>query len=335
KIASDLTEKLKDCDVCMMHDILFQGWHLVHNVAIRKVGTLLPNLRFISFTHSMPFPPPDTCEPPFDARFRPMPNTIFVYPTKSGLPALARQYNVPLTSCCVVSHTYSMLKYKSQPTRKVCDNINLTTPEIIIVYPARLTSAKRLEKVAAFAGAMKNCANGVSLVFCDFPSSDTSSQGYKSIIRHNGKQFGLLDEDILFTSDIGYKNGFPHESVIELFSMSNLYVCPSFAESFGLTVLEAVAGKNVLVLNEAVPALKELGDKFNAYFLRWDALGFGSQTFETYHPSEKAYYNEHCSLILNDMRENKVIQAQIKLRQEFNQEYVFKSQLLSLLNNEK
>ena len=43
---------------------------------------------------------------------------------------------------------------------------------------------------------------------------------------------------MLFSSDIGYPDGFPRESVFELFTLSNLFVCPSYSESFGLTVLE-------------------------------------------------------------------------------------------------
>ena len=49
-IAQDFVRHLQDVDVCIMHDILYQGWHLVHNIAIRKAQTQLPNLRFLSFT---------------------------------------------------------------------------------------------------------------------------------------------------------------------------------------------------------------------------------------------------------------------------------------------
>ena len=35
-IAKDYIQHLQDVDVCIMHDILYQGWHLLHNIAIRK-----------------------------------------------------------------------------------------------------------------------------------------------------------------------------------------------------------------------------------------------------------------------------------------------------------
>ena len=69
---------------------------------------------------------------------------------------------------------------------------------------------------------------------------------------------------MIFTSDLGYEDGFPRAGVLELFQMSNLFVCPSYSESFGLTVLEAASRGNFLVLNEAVPALQELGTALGA-----------------------------------------------------------------------
>ena len=77
------------------------------------------------------------------------------------------------------------------------------------------------------------------IIACDFPSADIPSHVYKTMIRMEGKRYGLDETDILFTSDIGYPEGFPRQGVFELFTLSNLFICPSYSESFGLTVLEA------------------------------------------------------------------------------------------------
>ena len=133
--------------------------------------------------------------------------------------------------------------------------------EILAVYPARLTTGKQFEKVAALTGAIKaKTEKDSKVVFCDFPSADIPSGVYKTMIRMEGKKYGLHETDMLFTSDIGYRDGFPRKGVFELFALSNLFICPSYSESFGLTVLEAGSRGNFLVLNEAVPALKELGE---------------------------------------------------------------------------
>lgn len=331
-IAQDFVRLLADVDVCILHDILYQGWHLVHNIAIRTAQAQLPHVRFLAFTHSLPVNRPRELVFPFSARFTGMPRTTFVYPTYSGLSALARQYDVPEGACAVVYNTLPLLQSMSPDVQRVAGAMDLMDADILTVYPARLTTGKRFEKVAALAGAIKTKSEqNTKVVFCDFPSADIPSQAYKTMIRMEGKRYGLEDGDLLFTSDLGYEDGFPRTGVFELFQLSNLFLCPSYSESFGLTVLEAGSRGNFLVLNEAVPALKELGGALGAYFMRWDARNFGYDTHETYAPSERDYYLEHGGIIVNLMREDRSLNAKSIIRRKYNPQWICKNQLLPLL----
>lgn len=325
-IAQDFVRHLKDVDVCIMHDILYQGWHLLHNIAIRKAQQQLPNVRFLAFTHSLPLNRPLQMEYPFSARFTDMPKTRFVYPTFSGIPALAKQYAIPEGKCAVVYNTLPLLELMSNPVQQVAQQIGLLDTDILMVYPGRLTPGKQFEKVAAMAGAIRTrTEKNARVIFCDFPSLDIPSKVYKQRIRMEGQKYGLQKNDMLFTSDIGYPDGFPRESVLELFTLSNLFICPSYSESFGLTVLEAGSRGNFLVLNEAVPALKELGNALGAYFMRWDARNFG---FDTH---EQDYYAEHAANIVNLMREDRSLNAKTIIRTKYNLEWICKNQLIPLL----
>ena len=331
-IAEDYIRQLQDVDVCIMHDILYQGWHLVHNVAIRRAQRSLPGVKFLAFTHSLPVNRPQKLEEPFSARFTPMPNTRFVYPSYSGIGALARQYDVPQGSCAVVYNSLPLLEILSKDTQRVADSLDLLNADILIIYPGRLTPGKRFEKVSALAGAIqRKTEQHTRVVFCDFPSADIPGQVYKSIIRTEGQKFGLENDDMVFTSDLGYEQGFPREGVLELFGLSNLFLCPSYSESFGLTVLEAASRGNFLVLNEAVPALKELGDSLGAYFMRWDARNFGYDTHERYVPSEQAYYEEHGGIIVRSMREDPSLRAKTRVRTQYHGAWICRNQLMPLL----
>jgi glycosyltransferase involved in cell wall biosynthesis len=261
-----------------------------------------------------------------------MPKTVYVYPTRSGIPALANQYNISDERCRVVNNSINMLENMSEKTQMLAKNIDLLSPEILIIYPGRLTPGKKFEKVAALAGVLKKF-NQVSLklIFCDFRSSDIKPDLYKKIIKETGFSFGLKQGDIVFTSDFGYSTGIPRKSVFELFTLSNLFICPSFSESFGLTVLEAASRGNFLVLNECVPALEELGKNLNAYFLRWDARNYGFNTKENYHPSEEKYYQEHSQIILKSIRQNQIINSQTKVRCRYNPQWIWENQLKPLL----
>lgn len=331
-IAQDLVAHLKDVDVCILHDILYQGWHLVHNIAVRKAQQALPHLRFLAFTHSFPAARPPEMEYPFSARFTDLPRTKFVYPTRSGIPALARQYDVPEGRCAVVYNTLPLIPSMSEAAQTVARHMDLTRPDLLAVYPARLTTGKRLEKVAALAGAIRAATEqDIKVIFCDFPSADIPPKVYKTMIRTEGKKYGLGDGDLLFTSDIGFPDGFPRQGVFELFQLSNLFICPSYSESFGLTVLEAASRGNFLVLNQAVPALKELGESLGAYFMRWDARNFGFDTHESYSPSEQAYYEEHGRAIVNLMREDRSLNAKTIVRRRYKDQWICRNQLLPLL----
>lgn len=97
--------------------------------------------------------------------------------------------------------------------------------------------------------------------------------------------------------------------------------------------LEVGSKGNFLVLNEAVPALKELGDTLGAYFMRWDARNFGFDTHEKYAPSEKAYYEEHGQNIVNLMREDRGLKAKTITRNRYNSEWICENQLTPLLED--
>ena len=64
------------------------------------------------------------------------------------------------------------------------------------MYPGRLTTGKKFEKVAALAGAIKKRTElSVKVVFCDFPCMDIDPQRYKYAIRKIGEFYGLDVED--------------------------------------------------------------------------------------------------------------------------------------------
>ena len=331
-VAADLQCHLTDVDVCMMHDILYQGWHLLHNVAVRKAQENLPHVRFIAISHSAPVNHPPHATYPLSCRYSPMPHTVFVYPSYSGISALAKQYRVPEGRCRVIYNTIDLISFMSADVQAIHRQFDLLSPDILIVYPGRLSPGKKFEKVASLAGAItKKTELSVKVIFCDFASGEIDPIKYKLAIRKYGEFYGLPENCLAFTSDLGYPNGFPRAGVQELFTLSNLFICPSYSEAFALSVLEAAARGNFLVLNEAVPALEEAGKQLKAYFMRWDARNFGYDTKENYKPSEQVYMEEHALRIVDQMRDNAVLQSKTLIRNKFSPHWVWENQLQPLL----
>ncbi|MEM1485847.1 glycosyltransferase [Oscillospiraceae bacterium PP1C4] len=330
--AAEFIDVLQDVDVCMMHDILYQGWHYVHNIAIRKAQPNLPKVKFIAFAHSFPANRPIVVPEKMSGRYTGMDNTVFVYPSQSGISALAKQYHIPEGKCRVIYNTVPIIEYLSKDVKTLHDNVDLLSSEVLIVYAGRFSTGKKFEKVAALAGSFKRMnEKTVKVIFCDFPCMDTPQQEYKDAIRYVGEFYGLDANDIVFTSENGYPNGFPREAVLDLFTLSNLYICPSFSETFGLTVVEAASRGNFIVVNKCVPALEEIGKILGAYFMEWDARNYGFDTKQSYHPSEKSYYDEKSVEIGRLMRENNAIMAKTMSRMRFGISWVWENQLKPLI----
>lgn len=334
-ISKDFVEKLSDSHICIMHDILYQGWHLLHNCAIRMAQKKLPNLKFLSFTHSLPAERPEKTEYPFSMRYTDMPNTLFIYPTYSGLQALANQYNAPLGNCRVVYNTIPLLENLCSEVKEINNHFDLLDSDILVIYPGRFTTGKKFEKVASLCGSItKSTGKTIKILFCNFPSIDITIEKYKKIIINEGTKYGMKKENIFFTADIDkFKKGIPRKAVFDLFTLSNLFICPSYSESFGLTVLEAGSRGNYIVLNEAVPALEELGKPLKAYMMRWDARNFGFDTMENYHPSEEMYYIEHGNKIAEEMFKDKSIHTKTIIKKHYSYKWIFRNQLEPLLKN--
>ncbi|MEG1925936.1 MAG: glycosyltransferase [Ruthenibacterium sp.] len=330
-IAADFAENLQDASVCILHDILYQGVHLLHNVAIRDAQKSLPHVHFLAFTHSAPATHLDA-DYPVSCMFSPMPNTTFIYPTQCGLAALAKQYHTDVTNCACVSNSISPAIGLGEEAVHILRQSGMMQREILIVYPARLTLAKRFHIIAEFAGILKQiCHKSVGVIFCDFSSADIDPALYRFLVKEIAVKNGLQQNDIVFTSECGFPNGILRETVFDLFSLSNLFLCPSYSESFGLTVIEAASRGNYIVLNESVPALAEIGEKIDAYFMRWSARNFDCDTQEIYHPSERMYYLENAQKIVENMENNPVLKAKTYARTRYSSAWVYENQLKPLL----
>ncbi|MDA8442984.1 MAG: glycosyltransferase [Peptococcaceae bacterium] len=331
-ISEMIRNNLSDVDICILYDILQQERYLGYNLAIRKVQEALPNIRFIAFTYSPPVKSTSKTVWPFSTVHSSMPNTIYVAPSRAEMLALGEQYAISEDRCRVVYTSLDILSPLSGEVKGLANETDLLSPEILMVYPARLTPGKKFDKVTTFAATIKNkTKSSVKAVFCDFPSTDINPELYKALIRRLGHALNLADEDIVFTSDLGYTDGFPRSGVLDLFTLSNLFVCPSFSESFGLIALEAASRGNFLVLNEKVPALEELGAKLQTYFMRWDARNFGFDSKETYYPSEQNYLEEQVSKVLNLMHENPVVYSKTMIRQKYSPKWIWQNQFAQLL----
>lgn len=331
-IQTHMEKALEDIDLCMLHDIHYHIHHAIHHLALRQALEHFPKLPIIAFTHSLPYFRPAIIPSSSKLLFTPLPHTLYVYPTCSGLSALALQYHIPEAHCYKVYHPIVTLHHPI--VKKIHTVLNLFTPTFLIIYPARLCPEKKQDKIIALAGALKLVSGKkVSIVFCDaiLDSPPEAISTYKQLLSQTAVEYGLGSKDFLFTSSLGYTNGIPHEAITELFGLSNLFICPSISESFSLTVLEAASQGNFIVYNQNVPALKEIGTLLHGYPMKWDAYQNNYSITQNYPDSEASYYGYHAQAIYHLYKQNPLFYSRTYTRCTFNCEWIWHHQMAPLI----
>jgi len=329
-----LEEHLKDIDVVLTHDFIFQGWFLPYNVAMREAQSSL-KCRWLHWTHSAPSPRPTKLEYPHDCRYKMMPNSKLIYMNHYDTLRVAEMYSGTIDDVRVVYNAIDPRSYFNlHPlVYKLINKFKLLDADVIDVYPVSSTrfGGKQVTKVIQVLAEIKKQGKSVRFI-C--PNAHANADNEKKEIEkliHYGIEKGLTRQEMIFTSleDIpNYEQGVPREAVKDLFQLSNLFVFPTNSENCPLILLEAALSKCLLVLNEDFPPLRDFFGKDALYFK------FGSLLFNTEYKDEEQYFHEIAMIIIGELKKNRPLNAFTKLKQKFNYDWIFKNQLEPLFFEE-
>lgn len=212
---------------------------------------------------------------------------------------------------------------------QLTDQYDILSAEFVCVYPLSSTrmgqGGKQLHKVIEIMANIKRLGRSVRLIV---PNAHANAAREKQTIEDMyliAQAFGLERRELVFTSlfDIPkYENGFSHKAVTQLFLLGNLFIFPSVSENCPLVLLEAMAAKSILVLNQSFPAMKDFPLE-NALYFR-----FGSLVDDPQFPlGEDRYLLDVAKLIISEYDNNRSVKANTLLRQKFSLDTVFKTQL--------
>ena len=195
-----LEEHLKDIDVVLTHDWIFQGWFLNYNVAMRQAQ---PNLkcRWLHWTHSAPSPRPLDLKEPHDCRYKMMPNSKLVYMNHYDVIRLAEMYSGWPDDVRVVHNPLDPRSfYKLHPlVEKLIDKYDLLSADIVDVYPVSSTrfDGKRVNRVIQILGEIKKQGKSVRFICCNaHANADREKKEIeKLIVPPSGFSFSPTDTD--------------------------------------------------------------------------------------------------------------------------------------------
>lgn len=342
-----LLSALKDVDVCITHDVIYQPAHLIHNLASREVAEKLPNLKWLHWIHSATSPEIlCSVEEVRPLIKRPFPNALVCYPNYYDIPRVAHNYGYEEDRIKWVPHPVDIVDYLGmhEGSAKIVRKHKILDADIISTYPIRLDRGKQVEHIIKIHGAIKETGRTTKLIVMDFHSTAGDKLTYREDLKSIAKIWGV-EKDVIFVSeeDSRFRYDAPRQMVRDFMLISNLYIHPSVSETYSLATQEAAICKNQLVLNRDFPPMQTIygeGPLYKQFSSAINAVtGMDGDTMWNwsdgsrmpYPENEKEYYKTLASNILYYIESNPILKVNKLIRQERTIEHVFETYLLPLI----
>lgn len=264
---------LRDIDVVITHDVIYQPDALKHRLALAHAHHhALPQLRFMHWIHSATSPyrmsalRGDMPQAYRDAAKDVFPNSFYIFMNEWSRPRIGREFGIAETFVRIIPHPtdyFNFAKY-DKDTIKLIHDKKLHEVDYVAVYPVRLDRGKQVQCVIKTMASLKKHDATVRMVVVDFHSNskdpgDPKFQ-YRQYLKEIATDWGLNQDELTFTSEYlsDWDLEVPSSVVADLFDISNVFIMASASESFSLVTQEAAMKGNLLVLNRHFPPFREM-----------------------------------------------------------------------------
>lgn len=361
KLTKAFEEHLKDIDVVITHDFVYQPAALKHNIAVRQVADKNPKIKWLHWIHSAT--PPYTISalrPMFQDEFlkvmeKPFPNSFYIAFNQIAMESIARNFKISDDMVKYVPHPIDLAKYYGfdEITERLFNEKKLWQAEAVCVYPIRLDRGKQVQYVIKTMAQMKKYNVGVRCIIVDFHSTGGDKVTYRDELKNMGIDKGLTPRELIFTSEFDreWNVRVPWETTTKLLQYSNVYMHPSVSETYSLTTQEAGVGGAVVVLNQDFPPYRDIYGPnaiYRKYSSNWDVLASNPEAYNektrtdtTYGPAESPsfsrdqfednFHHETAGKILFHLKNDPSLALQNHLRTNRNLEAVFTKHLEPLI----
>ena len=295
QVVDMLKTHASDIDVMICHDLHFIDSYIPYCGAIHEVCQYdLIKAKWLLWTHSAPSSRVITEGNCHNYRFQLPRGAKLVYLNNYHALALAEMYGTILSEVRVIPNSVDPRTFWNlHPlVTNLINKYDLLSSDYMGIYPlssTRMVDGKQVQKAVKVFAKLKARGYTVRYVICN---AHANAQAQKDAIKNLQSLFnswGLTNDEVCFTSlEDGpqYEVGVPREVVSQLFLLSNLFVFSTMSENCSLILLEALLSKNLLVLNDDVPQLKEFGGTEALY------MKFSSKDTTTHYNNEELYYED-------------------------------------------
>jgi len=340
-----LRDSLDDESVILTHDLIFLPDYVKLQVACRRIADEVPSISWLHWVHSATSPEQLIKERAmFAGKYaehlaEKFPNSLVCYPNAYDIPRVAANYNYEENEIVEVPHCTDPTEGMSYLVRKLYDDLKLGDPRALMIYPVRLDRGKYVEACIHLMGGFKDHGVTSHLIVCDFQSTGGDKVTYREELKGLARELGVY-ERVTFLSefDDSAVMEVSHSVILELFTLSNVFILPSKSETYSLIAQEAMLKGNLCLLNHDFGPFRQIYGK-NALYKQFDGAniafdGFNG-TIESHHTPIKNYYQAMASSITYYLENEHVLRAKTWVRTQRNPDKVFRDFIEPLLNVEE
>lgn len=308
-------------DLVFTHDIILTGWQLPYYMAI-KIASEDSNVGWFHWVHSVPLHNYDW----WDINKLSGVHTV-VFPSRAARQLVAEAFKTEFGNVSIIPHIKDIRlvgRFKPETWEFIDKYPQLLKADVVQVYPAssdRL-EMKRLREVMLIFKGIKELGLSVCLLCAN--QWATGKQPREDIAEYEDMALrnGLTKQEFIFSSGSfpKYDLGLPHDMLMDLMSLSNVFIFPTYSESFGLVLPEAILASGAIpVINSHLDVLNEMLD------FRGLRFGFGSYTSRLTHPEggEKRYLSDIAKVIVARMDNEESVAARTLCRKTLNMDYIY------------
>lgn len=336
-----LNDTLPDNAVVLTHDLIFLPDYTILNLAARRLAKERPSIRWIHWIHSATNPDIIGKERNMygekygEALTAPFPNSVIAYPNAYDIPRVARNFTFEEDQIVEVPHSTDPTEGMHPLVQRLYDQKHLGDVQVLMILPIRLDRGKYAEANVRLIAACVKLGISAHLVVCDFQSTGDDKVVYRGDLKQLANELEAGDH-VTFMSefdDIATME-VPHDIVLDLFTLSNVFLLASKSETYSLIAQEAMLKGNLCILNHDFAPFRQIYET-NALYKQFDGANIDAGGFDgeinTEHSNVDNHYADIARALGYYLENDKVLRAKTWVRTQRNTDAVFKKYIEPLI----
>ena len=336
-----LDEILPDGAIIITHDLIFLPDYTILNLASRKLAQDRPSLKWLHFIHSATNPNIISQERSMygekyaEALNSPFANSVICYPNAYDIPRVARNFNFEEDEIIEVPHSTDPTEGMHPLVQRLYDEKKLGDKEVLMILPLRLDRGKYAEANVQLIAALNYLGVSAHLIVCDFQSTGDDKVVYREDLKKLAMRNGA-GEHITFLSEFDdiANMEVSHDIILDLFTLSNIFLLASKSETYSLIAQEAMLKGNLAILNHDFAPFRQIYGK-NALYKTFDGanIDYSGQDGEIVREYEgiENHYLDMAKAVKYYLENDRVLRAKTFVRTQRNPDFVFANYIEPLI----